>query len=60
MMQEEILAKAHELFGDDDKAWMQQPARGLDYRIPVDVMLTEAGRQRVYELLGRIEYGVYI
>ena len=47
--------------GDEAEAkrWLESPARGLDYRIPVDVMLTESGRQQVYDLLLRSEYCVF-
>lgn len=62
MHSEEIRRKAAYVLGDADEAqrWLERPARGLDYRIPVDVMLTETGRQQVYDLLLQIEYCVFI
>jgi putative toxin-antitoxin system antitoxin component (TIGR02293 family) len=62
MHSQEIRKKAAYVLGDEAEAqrWLEYPARGLDYRVPVDVMLTENGRQRVYDLLCQIEYCVYI
>lgn len=62
MHSEEIRKKAAYVLGDEAEAqrWLESPARGLDYRIPVDVMLTETGRQQVYDLLLRIGYCVFI
>lgn len=62
MHSDEIRKKAAYVLGEVDEAqrWLESPARGLDYRIPVEVMLTENGRQQVYDLLLQIEYCVYI
>lgn len=62
MHSDEIRKKAAYVLGDADEAqrWLESPARSLDYRIPVDVMLTELGRQQVYDLLLQIEYCAYI
>ena len=62
MHSDEIRKKAAYVLGDEAEAqrWLESPARGLDYRVPLDVMLTENGRQQVYDLLLRIEYCVFI
>ena len=62
MRNEEIRNKAICVFGDEAEAqrWLESPARGLDYKVPAQVMLTETGRQRVYDLLMQIDYCVYI
>lgn len=58
----EILAKATEVFGSQDEAehWLERPAMGLDQRRPIDLLATPAGVEMVEDLLGRIEYGVYV
>ena len=62
MHSQDILKKAAYVLGDEAEAqrWLASPAPGLGYRVPVGVMLTEKGRQKVYELLCQVEYCVYI
>lgn len=59
---DEIRKKAIEVFGQQTIAenWLLQPARGLGYRIPAEVMRTKNGRREVYVLLSQLEYCVYI
>ncbi|WP_271007088.1 MbcA/ParS/Xre antitoxin family protein [Pseudomonas aeruginosa] len=49
------------LFGNNVDAtlrWLQEPARGLGHKKPVDLLMTEEGRKQVILLINRIEYGV--
>jgi putative toxin-antitoxin system antitoxin component (TIGR02293 family) len=58
----EILAKATEVLGSQREAeqWLERPAIGLDQRRPIDLLETPAGVELVDDLLGRLEYGVYV
>jgi putative toxin-antitoxin system antitoxin component (TIGR02293 family) len=40
------------------REWLRSPKIGLDNRIPMDLMTSEAGSREVEALLMRIEYGV--
>lgn len=57
----EILAKATEVFGGqkDAEQWLDKPAVGLDYRRPLDLLVTPAGVELVENYLQRMEFGVY-
>ncbi len=54
---------AHALvaLGDPGKArdWMTSPNRALGNTAPVDLLDTDAGAERVEEILHRIEHGIY-
>jgi putative toxin-antitoxin system antitoxin component (TIGR02293 family) len=41
------------------KRWFHSPVKGLDDKIPFEVADTEPGAQKVMDLLGRIEDGVF-
>lgn len=43
---------------DAAREWLLSPKLGLNNRIPLDLMSTEAGSRAVEALLTRIEYGV--
>lgn len=43
---------------DHARSWLDGPQYGLGYQIPLDYAKTELGGQEVWDLLGRIEYGV--
>ena len=55
-----VFAAAREVLGDEDAArsWLRSAQLGLNNRIPMDLLSTEAGTREVEDLLGRIEYGV--
>jgi acyl carrier protein len=61
LVNEEAIAYAKEVFENDETAqkWLKRPNRALGGKIPYDLLDTEEGREQVYKLLGRIEYGVY-
>ena len=44
---------------DTAKDWMGARQPALGGYIPIDFLKTEVGAKEVYDLLGRIEYGVY-
>jgi len=58
------LARIYQLASDvleDPEAareWLRSPQIGLDNRVPMDLMTSEAGSREVEALLIRIEYGV--
>lgn len=59
---DDIRKKAAYVFGEEAEVqrWLERPARALGYRVPTDVMLSENGRQQVYDLLLQIEYCAYV
>ncbi|WP_013320270.1 antitoxin Xre/MbcA/ParS toxin-binding domain-containing protein [Gloeothece verrucosa] len=56
-----VLNYAVEVFENSEVAqnWLKRPNKALGEVIPLDLLDTEQGVQQVYELLNRIEYGVY-
>lgn len=56
----DVWAAAERVFGDKEKAqrWMTRPLKQLNHRSPVDVLAED--QQQVYDLLIRIEHGVYM
>lgn len=56
-----LLSKAIEVLGDEPKAqrWISSPQWGLGGATPLDFCKKEGGLQKVIDLLGRIEMGVY-
>jgi putative toxin-antitoxin system antitoxin component (TIGR02293 family) len=56
-----IAAETLDVLGDWDKAsrWLRQPNRALGGEPPLHLLDTDAGTQRVEQLLGRIAHGVH-
>ncbi|MHB1666079.1 type II RES/Xre toxin-antitoxin system antitoxin [Thiomonas sp.] len=56
-----VASFAVEVFGDQGRAreWLREPQFGLGMRAPLHLVRTDAGTQEVWDLLGRIQYGVY-
>jgi len=56
-----IYARAHEVFGDREKAnrWMRRPNRALEGKAPIELLRTSNGSDLVVAVLDRIAYGVY-
>lgn len=56
-----LLTRCTDLLGGPDEAriWLTTPARALGRRTPLEVASTEIGAERVFDLLGRIEHGVF-
>jgi putative toxin-antitoxin system antitoxin component (TIGR02293 family) len=55
-----LIALAIEVLEDGEEArkWLRRPQIGLNNKIPLELMNTEAGAREVEDLLGRIEHGV--
>ena len=43
----------------EGRAWLSTPQRALSRRTPLEVASTEVGAETVFQLLGRIEHGVF-
>lgn len=56
-----ILAVAEEVLTDAEHAmtWLRRPQPGLGGRVPLDLLVTQAGADEVETLLRRIDFGVY-
>ncbi|WP_158542804.1 type II RES/Xre toxin-antitoxin system antitoxin [Lujinxingia litoralis] len=56
-----ITRRAVEVFDQRDAAarWLKHPNPALGSRPPLHLLKTDAGAEKVAELLGRIEFGVY-
>lgn len=54
-----ILQLATDVFGSSDKAvgWLKRPSRALDAQMPLQLLDTDAGTQRVERELRQIEHG---
>ena len=57
-----VLAQATEVLGSQKAAedWLRAPARGLEGRVPLDLLDTSAGRAMVETYLRQMEYGIYV
>jgi len=55
-----LFALAEEVLEDKGQArdWLRSPQIGLDNRVPLDLLRTEAGAREVEDLLTRVEHGV--
>lgn len=51
---EEVLESA-----TNAKTWLHRPQPGLEGRVPLELLVTQAGADQVESLLRRIDYGVY-
>ena len=56
-----LVRRARNVLGGDDEArtWLATPSRALQGRSPFDVAATEVGAETVFDLLGRLEHGVF-
>jgi putative toxin-antitoxin system antitoxin component (TIGR02293 family) len=56
-----LIRRASSVLGGaaEGRAWLTTPQRALQRRTPLDVASTEVGAELVFQLLGRIEYGVF-
>ncbi len=54
-----IYAMALDVFGDEQKAaiWLNRPNRALGNELPLQLLETEAGTERVERELRQIQYG---
>lgn len=58
---ERVLWRAQQVMEDDAAAvaWIKRPHRALGGVAPLTLLDTEAGYELVFDVLGRIEYGVF-
>jgi len=58
---ESVRALAHEVLGSEEAAneWLDTEAIGLEFRKPIDLVITSPGAEAVKTLLQRMKYGVY-
>ena len=56
-----LLNRATRAFGNERKArrWLTRPHHVFDGSTPLKVIRAEDGRNRIYDVLGRIEHGIY-
>lgn len=56
-----VARRAVEVFGNHEVAtkWLKLPNGALGGRAPLSLLDTDAGAEKVTDVLGRIEYGVY-
>lgn len=56
-----LVRRASDVLGGTAEArvWMQRPSPALRGRTPLDVAATEVGAETVFDLLGRLEHGVF-
>jgi putative toxin-antitoxin system antitoxin component (TIGR02293 family) len=56
-----IAAQAADVLGSDDRAarWLHRPNRALGNEIPLLLLDTDLGAQRVEAVLGRITHGIF-
>ena len=56
-----LLRRATVVLGgpDEGRSWLTTPQRALQRRTPFEVASTEVGADTVFQLLGRIEHGVF-
>ncbi|WP_249978046.1 type II RES/Xre toxin-antitoxin system antitoxin [Vreelandella olivaria] len=58
----EVYTRTVDLFeGDLEQArqWLMKPVRGLGGRRPIEMVSTSAGTEAVFDLIGRLEHGVF-
>jgi putative toxin-antitoxin system antitoxin component (TIGR02293 family) len=58
-----VFGRALQLFeGDRDAAleWLTSSQRALGGAVPIDLVTREVGARDVEQLIGRLEYGVYV
>lgn len=58
---ESVRAMAREVLGSEEAAneWLDTEAVGLEFRKPIDLVITSPGAEAVKTLLQRMKYGVY-
>lgn len=58
---ESIVERAVEVMGNRDDAmrWLGTPVRALDFATPVSMLATSAGLDKVLDVLGQMEHGVW-
>jgi putative toxin-antitoxin system antitoxin component (TIGR02293 family) len=57
----DVTARAIEVFGTREKAlrWLKTPVRSLDDQTPISLLKNPEGVDRVQDILGRVEHGIW-
>lgn len=58
-VQDSIILRAHEIFGDDAEKWLNHPNKTLNDQTPLSLINTNEGIQAVSDALGCIEHGIF-
>ncbi len=58
---DDMIQRASEVLGSRDEAmrWLGTPVRGLDFATPISLLGTKEGAERVSDILGQMERGVW-
>lgn len=58
---DEVIGYATEVIGSREKAmlWLGAPVRGLNFATPISLLATQEGVERVNEILGQMEHGIW-
>jgi putative toxin-antitoxin system antitoxin component (TIGR02293 family) len=58
---EQIITKATEIIGTQEEAlcWLQSPVRALNYSTPLSIAGTQEGLNRIDDVLGQMEHGIW-
>lgn len=58
---QEVIDRATEVIGNREDAmrWLGTPVRGLDFATPISLLTTEEGAERVNDILGQMEHGIW-
>ncbi len=58
---DEMIARATEVIGSRDEAmrWLGTPVRALNFATPISILGTKDGVERVKDVLGQMEYGIW-
>jgi hypothetical protein len=58
---DEVIGYATEVMGSREKAllWLGAPVRGLNFATPISLLATQEGVERVNEILGQMEHGIW-
>ena len=56
-----VTKRAIEVIGNKEKAmrWLGTPVRGLDFATPISLLTTKEGVERVTDILGQMEHGIW-
>ncbi len=55
-----VIERAVEVLGNRETAlrWLGKPVRALDYATPISLLTDPAGKERVMDVLTRMEHGI--
>lgn len=58
---DQVIDRATEVIGNREEAmrWLGMPVRGLDFATPISLLATKEGTERVNDVLGQMEHGVW-